>query len=248
MAEHRFFVPATAIGDTAVKLPAEVAHHAHKVLRLATGAEIVLLDGSGLELDCRITGLSSRAGQADILDRRQVVETAMPVRMIQGLPKGDKFDLVLQKGTELGVTRFSPAWTERSVPVAKPERMEKRNTRWQRIVAEAARQSRRSRLPECQPVRPLAEVLADTGEELRLMFWEEGSRPLHDVLPAEPPAGVAVLIGPEGGFTSAEADLAVAHGFCPVRLGPRILRSETAGFAVAAVLQYLYGDLGVYNK
>jgi 16S rRNA (uracil1498-N3)-methyltransferase len=120
----------------------------------------------------------------------------------------------------------------------------KRLERWERIVREAAGQCRRSHLPRLVPPQPFAAALAACDEELRLLLWEEESRPLAEVLPPAPPRSVALLIGPEGGLTVAEVAAARAAGFVPVRLGPRILRTETAGLAAAAVLQYLYGDLG----
>ncbi|MEZ4483640.1 MAG: RsmE family RNA methyltransferase [Syntrophotaleaceae bacterium] len=125
-----------------------------------------------------------------------------------------------------------------------PAKAEQRCQRWQRIVGEAARQSRRPLLPAVATPRPLIEALADCGEELRLMLWEDGSRPLAETLPTVAPASIALLVGPEGGFTTEEARTAAKTGFQPVHLGPRIMRSETAGFAVAAILQYHYGDLG----
>ena len=120
----------------------------------------------------------------------------------------------------------------------------KKQQRWHRIVNEAAPHSRRPILPSCEPARPLRTALADCDAELKLMLWEEGSQPLREVLTTQPPKKVALLVGPEGGFSPQEAQMARAHGFTPVRLGSRILRTETAGFAVSAVLQYLYGDFG----
>jgi 16S rRNA (uracil1498-N3)-methyltransferase len=117
-------------------------------------------------------------------------------------------------------------------------------SRWQRIIQEATRQSRRPLLPRLEELRPLAQALAQTNEALRLMLWEEGSIPLNAALPPEPPASCALLVGPEGGFSAAEAQSAQHAGFIPVSLGKRILRTETAGMAVAAVLQNRYGDFG----
>jgi len=215
------------------------------VLRLPVGSDVLLLDGAGMHYRCRITALERQGGLAAIETRWREDETALPVRLLQAVPKGDRFDLVLQKGTELGIVAFSPVWSQRSVPAADPGRDAKRLQRWQRIVAEAARQSRRPRLPACSAPLPLDAALAATGEELRLMLWEEGSVPLAAALPSQPPRDVALLVGPEGGFSADEAGAARSAGFVPVHLGPRILRSETAGFAVSAILQYVYGDFGV---
>jgi len=241
---HRFFVPPSVLAEPVIPLTGEVLHHLATVLRLSVNEEIVLLDGRGTLCRCRITALGKKSGQATVLERWQEQDTAFPVHLLQALPKGDKMDLVLQKGTELGIGRFSPLFSRRSVPRLAPERAAQRHQRWQRIVSGAARQSRRPILPKVAAPCLLAESLADCDEELRLMLWEEGSRPLAEALPAEAPASLALLVGPEGGFTAEEAQIAVEARFQPVHLGPRIMRSETAGFAVTAIVQYRYGDLG----
>lgn len=241
---RRFFVPPETLAETVIPLTGEILHHLAVVLRLSVGDEIVLLDGRGTLCRCQITALQKKTAQVAVVERWQESDTAFPIHLLQALPKSDKMDLVLQKGTELGIRRFSPLYSCRSVPKLAPEKVEQRCQRWRRIVSEAARQSRRPLLPEVATPRPLAETLTDCGEALRLMLWEEGSRPLAEVLPAEAPASIALLVGPEGGFTGEEAKTATEAGFQPVHLGPRIMRSETAGFAVTAILQYRYGDLG----
>jgi len=241
---RRFFVPPESLRSERVPLSEEIAHHLATVLRLPVGEEILLLDGEGTVCRCRLESLSRRAAVAGVLERRQQREGVLPVRLLQGLPKGEKMELVLQKGTELGLAAFTPVLAARSVPTPSAERGEKRLRRWERIVREAAQQSRRVVLPCLDGVLPLDEALRQSREELRLLLWEEASRPLAEVLPVAAPRDVAVLVGPEGGFSAEEVAAARAAGFIPVGLGPRILRSETAGLALAAVLQYLYGDLG----
>jgi 16S rRNA (uracil1498-N3)-methyltransferase len=240
---RRFFVAPETLHSDSIALTGETLHHLAVVLRQGRGDEILLLDGRGTACRVRIDSLARNGGQATVLERRQETETALPVHLLQALPKGDKMDLILQKGTELGIGCFSPLRTDRSVPQLTESRETQRLQRWQKIVREAARQSCRSLLPEVHPLRSLDEALARSKEDLRLMLWEEGSLPLAEGLPSEPPRSVALLVGPEGGFTAKEADSARQAGFVPVRLGPRIMRSETAGFAVAAILQYCYGDL-----
>lgn len=242
---RQFFIPTDAIQDDRVALPSDLASHIGAVLRLTAGEEIILLDGNGQHYRCIIDRLDKRSGEGHIIDQWQETEQTIPVELLQGVPKGDKMDLILQKGTELGIRRFSPVWSERSIPSPDTGRNNKKQLRWQRIVSEAARQSRRPILPQCELPRRLEAALIDCRAELKLMLWEEGSRPLKSVLPQYPPQDVAILVGPEGGFSAREADLAQSFGFIPVHLGPRILRTESAGFAVSAVLQYLYGDFGV---
>lgn len=234
---HRFFLPPAALLGNQLSITGDALHHL-TVVRLRAGDEVELLDGSGLVCRCRLLAFTHQEARAEVLERRQETETVFPVRLLQGLPKGEKLELILQKGVELGVVAFTPVLTARSV--ANKEKGE----RWERIIEEAARQSRRPLLPRLDRLTSLEQALTGTSEELRLMLWEEGSRPLAAELPAAPPRDCALLVGPEGGFTAAEAELATRHGFRPVSLGRRILRTETAGFAVAAILQHRYGDLG----
>jgi 16S rRNA (uracil1498-N3)-methyltransferase len=241
---HRFFVPPEAFVGDQVQIPSDVVHHFRAVLRLSAGDELLLLDGLGSLYHCRLDALGKQATTAHILRRWSESETALPIQLIQSLPKGDKMDLILQKGTELGVTLFSPVFSERGIRHPSDERQSKLHQRGGKIIREAARQCRRPRLPQLNEIQPLVKVLTDCHASLRLMLWEEESRPLAEALPENPPNSVAILVGPEGGFSTAEAALARQHSFQPLRLGPRILRSETAGFSVASILQYLYGDLG----
>lgn len=238
---RRFFVPPSSLDGEQIALNGDVLRHM-AVLRLQAGDEVLLLDGSGRVARCRIEILEKRHGVAHCLERWQESESALPLHLLQGSPKGDKLELVLQKGTELGITRFTPVLCGRSV-AGRGKGGDSRRQRWQKVVVEAARQCRRPVLPQLEAATGLDEALANCREPLRLMLWEEGARPLAEVLPAERPEAVAVLVGPEGGFSAAEAGKAAAAGFLPVHLGPRILRTETAGLAIASILQYLYGDL-----
>ncbi|MGE4542743.1 MAG: 16S rRNA (uracil(1498)-N(3))-methyltransferase [Pedobacter sp.] len=240
---HRFFVAAEALQADNIDLPEEILRHI-AVLRLARGEEILLLDGHGNLCHCRIDQLDRKRGAVVVLSRHSECEKVFPIELMQALPKADKMDLVLQKGTELGINRFTPLQTSRSVPRLANQREEQRRQRWLRIIREAARQCRRPLLPELGEICTLDEALANCHSELRLMLWEEGSQPLETTLPEKAPSGATVLIGPEGGFSEQEAEIARRHGFIPVLFGPRILRSETAGFAAATILQYRYGDLG----
>lgn len=244
MREHpRFFLPDCDLGQSALRLSDEVLHHLRTVLRLSVGARIVLLNGRGDACLARIDQLERRQALATVETRWHETETALPLELIQALPKGDKLDLVLQKGTELGIRCFQPALTQRSVALPDAGRARNRQERWERIVQEAARQSHRGVLPEVKPLAPLAEILARPRQGLKLVLWEDGARPLGEALPETPPAAVTLLIGPEGGLAREEVAAILAAGFLPVHLGPRILRTETAGLAATGILQYLYGDL-----
>lgn len=234
---HRLFIAPEALLETVVIISGEAFHHL-SVLRLRVGDEILLLDGCGSLGRGVLRQVSRSSAQAEVVERWEEKEELLPLRLLQGLPRGEKFEWLLEKGVELGISTFTPVVSERSQ--ARGEKF----SRWQRIIQEAARQSRRPLLPRLEELRPLAQALAQTTETLRLMLWEEGSLPLNAALPQEPPASCALLVGPEGGFSAAEAQAAQQAGFIPVSLGKRILRTETAGMAVAAVLQNRYGDFG----
>jgi 16S rRNA (uracil1498-N3)-methyltransferase len=238
----RFFVPAGSLQDEQVIISGEPYHHLHNVLRVKTGTEVLLLDGLGLCCEVRIEDLQKKQGSARVVRRWQETSRTLPITLMQALPKGDKFDLVLQKGTELGVSCFQPLETEYAVPNLSQARLSKREQRWQRIVSEAARQSRRNFLPEVKSLETLTSAINEDSQSLKLVLWEAGSIPLAEVLPKKAPAGVKLLIGPEGGFSTAEIKVIRTAGFQAVHLGPRILRTETAGLAATPVLQYLYGD------
>ncbi|MEA3464518.1 MAG: 16S rRNA (uracil(1498)-N(3))-methyltransferase [Thermodesulfobacteriota bacterium] len=245
---RRFFVAENLLNQAQITLPKEVAHHIKTVLRLPLGAEILLCDGRGHCCHCRVDQLSSNSGCAAVLNHWFDEETALRIELIQGLPSGDKFDLILQKNTELGVTLFQPVTTERSQFSLPANKLAKKMQRWQRIVCEAARQSERAWLPKVSDPLPVAGALSQCGAEVKLVLWEEARQPLNAVLPPSAPQSVAVLVGSEGGLSPAEVDGAMAHGFVPVSLGPRILRTETAGMAIAAILQFHYGDLDQLPK
>ena len=237
---RRFFFPqlSSAIGGD-VTLPAELLRHLRTVLRLSPETDIQLFDGHGRLAQARL--------QQDFTAKIYEIDEAKPpqisLSLIQGLAKGEKLDWVLQKGTELGVGQFVLTQMERSVGRIKNERQEKRLQRWQKIIQEAARQSAQLWLPQVVVSSSLSDAVSAADAELKLMLWEQGSQPLAKILPAQAPESISVIVGPEGGISSCEAEIARLAGFQPVRLGPRILRTETAGLAIMSILQYLYGDL-----
>ncbi|NLC70032.1 MAG: 16S rRNA (uracil(1498)-N(3))-methyltransferase [Desulfuromonadaceae bacterium] len=241
---RRLVVSPQALEKEKIVLEGDPFHHLFRVLRMKSGEEVLLLDGHGGCCRCRIVTVEKKYACLAVLQRWREEETVVPIRLIQGLPKADKFEFILQKGTEVGVSVFSPVMMERSVPLLGGENADRRFSRWRRIVEEAARQCQRPFVPEIQPPADLAQALRAGDEELRLICWQEGTRGLKEVLSHFRPAGVAVLIGPEGGFGAGEMDLAREIGFTPVSLGPRILRTETAGIIMAALLQFEFGDMG----
>ena len=238
----RFFVaPESLLGDQ-VTISGDVHHHLHNVLRTRLGSVLTLLDGQGLCCEVELEVINKREASARVLRRWRDEERTLPISLIQGMPKADKFDLILQKGTELGMRCFQPVETHNTVPQVNVARMVKREQRWSRIATEAARQCRRSFLPEVRSVQKLMDVISGETDDLKLVLWEAGSVPLAVALPEETPTGVTLLVGPEGGFTDQEIKHISGAGFQAVHLGPRILRTETAGLAATAILQYIYGD------
>jgi 16S rRNA (uracil1498-N3)-methyltransferase len=245
---HRFFVePALLAGAPAsIMLPDTIAHQVRDVLHLAIGEALVLLDNSGDELVATVAR-SSRAGVEVQYVERRAGKGESPVRIIlcQGLLKSARFEWVLEKGTELGVSVFVPTLCHRSMAgleKAGPAKI----ARWQHIIQEAAEQCDRSYLPELWPICPLMQALNDIPKgAFALMLWEEEhALSLCDALTAyrrsvtTPATTVVLFIGPEGGLTEEEVALARRHGVQSVTLGQRTLRAETAALAAVANVMY----------
>lgn len=223
-------------GDT-MMLPIALRHHLDRVLRLQPGVEIRLFDGTGR---VAVAVLQDK-GQACV---RELYDSAPPpcqIQLIQGLAKGDKTELILQKGTELGVSSFHLVSMERSVARFKPE--SRQRSRWEKTIQEAARQCGQYHLPGLCCSDSLKSALSTEQTGLKLMLWEQTDVPLAAVVNKGDCRRISVIVGPEGGISETEAAAARACGYQCVSLGPRILRTETAGLAIITVLQYLYGDL-----
>jgi 16S rRNA (uracil1498-N3)-methyltransferase len=251
---HRFFVePALLASSQIVKLPDAVAHQVRDVLRLAIGEQVILLDNSGAEALASIVQ-SNRAGVAVQILERRPGKSESPVRIIlcQGLLKSARFEWMLEKGTELGVSVFVPTLCRRSM-AGLEDAGEAKMQRWRRIIQEAAEQCGRSRLPELTPIRPMMHSLNDIppGSLALLPYEEERDLSLrstlldfqhahseHHLSDQEEQTTVIVFIGPEGGFMPEEVELARRHGATIVTLGPRILRAETAALATIANIMY----------
>jgi len=219
-----------------------------RVLRLGPGDIITLLDGKGSLYHCRIEDKTPGAVQCRVLERHPAGgEPSLKVVLLQGIAKGDKMDTVIQKGTELGASLFVPVHCRRSVVRLDAARGAARRERWQRIAAGAAKQCRRALVPEVyKPVTwENALRLIPPGAPAFLPWEGEAGRSLKKELQSRPaPTEVYIIIGPEGGLEKEEVDEAQARGVVPVSLGPRILRTETAGLAAISMVLYQWGDLG----
>lgn len=248
-AVHRFFIDDGKLEEgQELSLPAEESHHIDRVLRLLPGSTIFISDGKGRSFKASITGKEKNRVKVKLLtalDER--VEPPVSVTLVQGLPKGEKMDIIVQKAVELGVEAVMPVVTERSVVSFSPEKARRKQERWQRIARAAAAQSQRCRIPKVYPVCPFPDILKKCSDlDLVLLLYEkEQHYGIKDITGNRSISSIMVIVGPEGGLTREEADLARAAGAQSVRLGPRILRTETAALAALAIILSVYGDLGV---
>ncbi|HVY05904.1 MAG TPA: 16S rRNA (uracil(1498)-N(3))-methyltransferase [Burkholderiales bacterium] len=239
----RFHVAEKLGNGSELRLSTEAGHHAGRVLRLEAGDAVLLFDGRGGEFEARITRMERgdvwvKTGVHRDVDR----ESPLDVLLVQGLSGGDRMDFTLQKAVELGVGAIQPVATERSVVKLKDERAQRRAEHWRNLVVAACEQCGRNRVPEVLPLRDFREWIADNAPEAncRLLLSPEAADALSSL--SRPAGKVALLAGPEGGLTPAEAQIAVSRGFRPVRLGPRVLRTETAALAALAAMQARWGD------
>jgi 16S rRNA (uracil1498-N3)-methyltransferase len=235
---RRIFLPPERIAGSTGRLgPAEL-HHLAGVLRLEPGAAVELFDGAGPAGEATFTGSELALGA-----RREAPAPAAVVWLAFALARGEKADWVVQKGTEVGVTRFVPWQAERSVVRLQGDRAAERAARWRRIAAEAARQCGRADVPEVATPPGLGGVLEAPPGFARLLFHAGAGAPLASALPPGAP-GHLVVVGPEGGFTDGEIRACLDAGCVAASLGPRVLRAETAAVVAAALIQHRAGDLG----
>jgi 16S rRNA (uracil1498-N3)-methyltransferase len=239
----RVFVEAPLSSGAAVKLGGTAANHVTRVLRLRVGEELTLFNGSGGEYAARIESFSGSSVTLAVGAERAVErESPLPLTLAQGISRGERMDLVVQKATELGVTRLVPVLTERSVVRLDAAQSQRKLSHWRAITIAACEQCGRNRPPGVVGPVALADFLrSDLTGGTRLLLTPSASLRVADV--PRPAHSVTVLIGPEGGLTPPEQERALASGFVGVRLGPRVLRTETAALAALTLLQREFGDL-----
>jgi 16S rRNA (uracil1498-N3)-methyltransferase len=247
---RRFFVDAATIARDDVMIDGDLAHRLTKVLRLRPGAEIALFDGSGHEAVVRIERGDERSVAARVVERRAgPTEPRVRLHLYQSITKGERFEWLLEKGTEVGVSHFVPLVAARAVVTTKGE--SNRAQRWRRIVVEAAEQCGRSAVPEIGESVRFGEAIASAPGVLLLPYESAGGAApsVQSALSADIDAlfalsEVSVFIGPEGGYESAEVAAAEAAGAAIVTMGERVLRSETAGLVAATLVMQAVGELG----
>jgi 16S rRNA (uracil1498-N3)-methyltransferase len=258
---HRFFVPPSSVDGDTVILTGAVVHQIKNVLRLRAGDTIVVLDDSGWEYRVQLISLENHKVEGTVESKTlALTEPRTKVTLYQSLLKGDKFEWVLQKGTELGIVEFVPVVANRCVIGSVDDVSEDRLQRWHRIILEAAEQSHRGRLPRLHEPMLFAQACERARRtDLALLPWEgEKIRALHSMLTFSSdtpvtaqgktsymrrPFSISVFIGPEGSFTTREVDQARRYGIVPVTLGPRILRAETAALVAATIILHQLEDM-----
>lgn len=240
----RLFVEDTPPEQGPYLLRGNAHRHAVQALRLRKGAEVLLFDGSGREFAGVLREPRRDETEMEILAVSSVDREA-PLRweLVQAISRGERMDYTLQKSVELGVAAIHPVNSQRSVVKLDAKRADKRLEHWRGVVVSACEQSGRTRVPEVHEVSPLHEFLERPAEGMLVFLDPEGTQSLRD-LPAEPPQLVRLLAGPEGGFDAGERQRILAAGATGLRLGPRILRTETAALVAAALLLGRWGDLG----
>jgi 16S rRNA (uracil1498-N3)-methyltransferase len=219
----------------------DAAHHVGKVLRMQSGELLQLFNGDGGNYAAKITEVGKKQLWVEILSvEANPVESPLHIHLGQGISRGDRMDFAIQKAVELGVSAITPLFTERCGVKLDAERAEKKREQWQKIVISACEQSGRSVVPTVHPLVSLDKWLAEPDDCLKLTLdpWTDAT-----IKGLAPTARLRLVIGPEGGFSDVEVAATSAAGFQPVRLGPRVLRTETAALTAIAALQLQLGDL-----
>lgn len=241
----RIYVPISHIIDNRISITDEKAHYLISVLRCRKGDDLIVFDGKGNCLKTRILKADRREVITEVIENFPCdTESHINITLVQGLLKGEKMDLVIQKTTELGVKEIIPVVTERS-----QMRETRKVTRWRKIAEEASRQSGRSIIPVIHdPIKffDILNLLRPSNKVNGLLFYEEGGMKLSEAVSSfvPRPSSLFIFVGPEGGFTKEEVFLAKEKGLFVTSLGERILRAETAAISAVALVQFLLGDMG----
>ena len=241
----RIYTEQTLRPGSEVLLPEQAGEHVARVLRLERGHPLILFNGDGSECDAELASMAKRAVTATVLAARDVSrETPLKLTLAQSIARGEKMDWILQKATELGVGRIVPLVTERTEVKLDEDRAERRLLHWRSVVAGACEQCGRNELPVIEQPQRLDRwlgALDSADARLRLALLPEGDSTLRHLPSVE--NGAMLVVGPEGGLSDHDAAMLTHAGFLGLRLGPRVLRTETAGVAALAAMQALFGDL-----
>lgn len=240
----RFYCPAPLVAGASVDLPTAVAHHLH-VIRLQPGAPLTLFDGTGGQYHASLLDLSKKHASARI-DAFEAVEAEAPyaVTLAQGLPEGSKMDWIVEKAVELGAVAIQPLAAQRSVVRLSGERADKRQAHWQGVIVSASEQCGRNRLVQLHALAETRSWLGQpAGAGQRILLSPRADASLAEWARTTPQREVTLLVGPEGGFSPEEEQAALSAGALALSMGPRVLRTETAGLAALALLAGAWGGI-----
>ena len=225
---------------TRIELDAAASHHLGKVLRMNNGSAVILFNGNGFDYHA-ILEIQKKQVFALVQSAEEIqTESSLELTLLLGISKGERMDISIQKAVELGVHTIVPVITQRTVVNLKQDRSEKKFNHWQGIIINACEQSGRSRIPELKPVCRLDDQLANDSSQLKLILSPYADRNICSIPYTN--QTISFLIGPEGGLSDEEIMLATAHGYQDIKMGPRVLRTETAAIATIAVMQGIWGD------
>jgi len=226
-----------------ITLEADAANHVGRVLRLPQGAEIILFNGQGGEYRATLTESGKKVVKAQVNSYADIsLESPLAIHLGQGISRGDKMEMTIQKAVELGVTEITPLFSERCGVKLSGERLQKKLSQWHKIIISACEQCGRNTIPTIHSPLQLDQWLAQPSDELKLNLHPKAKYSIN-TLP-QPTNGIRLLIGPEGGLSDLEIEQAATQGFDEVLIGPRVLRTETAGLTIISALQTRFGDLG----
>lgn len=238
----RIYQPAPLATNQVVELDAQATTHLTRVLRLKTGDDLVVFNGEGGEYQATVFTVERRSARIRIgeyVDRS--VESPLELVLVQGVSRGERMDYTVQKAVELGVTRIIPVMTERTVVNLKGERQQRRREHWQAVVNSACEQCGRTFVPEVESIISYQNWLGTPNEGSKFVLHHRAEQGLGESADLQNP--VSLLVGPEGGLTTTEISAAQSAGYLPWRLGPRVLRTETAAVTALTILQWARGDL-----
>jgi 16S rRNA (uracil1498-N3)-methyltransferase len=245
----RIYLPFICEDDTLVELGGENLRYIKNVLRLKEGDPLILFDGSRHEYNGIIRAYTARNASLEIMKKQSIQQPTIYITLAQSLAKSSKMDFIVQKATELGVTRLIPFISSRSIPKLSESKVSTRISRWHKIAIEASRQCKRAIIPEITNIISFDEMLKQADQDdVRIIFWEEESKQglktiLHDEKWKDA-NHFFLVVGPEGGFSKEEANRASRNSFISASLGKNILRTETAALTILAIIQYERGILG----
>jgi 16S rRNA (uracil1498-N3)-methyltransferase len=243
LSRRRFFINSKEINADRAFLKDSEHHHLAHVLRLKAGDDIYIFTENREEYLAEVIKIERE--RSTILIKKKIkdkgVESSLKITLFQAIARGSRMKMIVQKATELGVEALVPLITERSVH---PKNVDDKLKRWQRIALEAAKQCGRTRGINIGPIIKIEEIDFDKLTGLKLILWEKKGRGIKEITNESSISDIALMVGPEGGWTDREIDWVISNGFMPINLGPRVLRTETASLAALSILQYQFGDIG----